>query len=264
MSLFLRFPSESPHVPGTPESSFRLDINSPVDLNRIPLITLLRSLAREQRFGNLLGEGIAYNVLQHSLFVTRIVQEIFKGSRNAVIGAMIHDLHEAVGLRDLPSPIKNAMRDEGDGAYDALCEFVDTVFAARFGYKYNDIDAALIKKADKFACAVEQFVLQGVEENWPTESADVLQFATAAEMLGQIGTASTGLTAQEQASGMVFAYESYFSQSAATETITLSKADMGLLSRILGLDVNSESDLGYDVYDDEEDLDEAREFKFTS
>jgi 5'-deoxynucleotidase YfbR-like HD superfamily hydrolase len=131
------------------------------------------ALAREHRFAGLLPEGCEWTVAHHLLLVAHILQHVFKMSPNVVLAGLGHDMPEGMGLRDLPSPVKHFMRDEGEYGYDALHEdageVVDTYLGLQ-GMTYAELDS--IHDADALALQVEQAHFQNVANAPPEPDRD--------------------------------------------------------------------------------------------
>lgn len=146
------------------------------DMERLPLVPVFVAMRREQRFGNLLAAGIDYSVLHHSLLVASITKDL-GGSKKAVCGAMIHDVHEGAGLRDLPSPVKAAMRAAGDTGYFELCAAFDRALEKRLGLELTAADREVIKAADEVALRIEQTVFQWATTAKPNADLEPEAFA---------------------------------------------------------------------------------------
>lgn len=141
------------------------------DLESADLFSAYLSIARDQRFGGLLPVGKRWSVLEHSIFVAYLVERL-GGSTQAVLGGQIHDLPEGVGLRDLPSPVKEFLRAHDNFAYDELHDAVEAQLHSRWGLRLSAEDEALIHKADRLALRVEQTRMQNVNGREYLESDD--------------------------------------------------------------------------------------------
>lgn len=97
-----------------------------------------------------------YSVAEHSVLVHDLVSEM-KATRFVRTAALYHDAAEAY-LGDIPSPLKNAMRD-GESAtspYESLTLTFEHHIGEKIGLDLpNLIDSPLIKIADVWALAIE-------------------------------------------------------------------------------------------------------------
>ena len=159
MSITLRYP-----VGQYREGTYTVDITDPEVVRTMDLTPVFVAMAREQRFANLLPRGIVYSVLHHSTLVSALVRKM-GGDLVTVFWALHHDAHEGAGFRDLPSPVKQALRDAGCTVYDDLTAAFDRALMARFGIELTEDQLALIKKADGLALRIEQNAFQDAKHS---------------------------------------------------------------------------------------------------
>jgi len=135
-----------------------IDLTEPKSSDIDP-VDLAVALSREGRFGNHTSQP--YSVLQHSLLVHQLVEShtahFHALSKASVeLQALMHDAAEAY-LKDIPRPIKNAMRlEEGPhpSAYDRLETRFYRAIMDRFRLPINL--HVLVKTADTHALEIER------------------------------------------------------------------------------------------------------------
>lgn len=143
------------------------------------------ALSRIPRFAGHTTSDIPYNVAQHSVHVSLLVEEYFAQNREVLfhtttastlcMKALFHDAHEAY-FGDIPSPIKRIT-----GLTEALKDIENTLDRAIFGaigiVPYTDTDKLAIKHCDKLAQAIEGRHLmpsKGLSWNLPQPTVDQL------------------------------------------------------------------------------------------
>ena len=114
------------------------------DMDVVDISTIAHALSMQCRFNG--HTRVFYSVAQHSELVSRLVPE-----EDALEG-LLHDCDEALGLPDLPSPIKSNIPE-----YRTLGEGVQELVFKKFGAKFpmpksvKDADARiLLNERDRF------------------------------------------------------------------------------------------------------------------
>lgn len=120
-------------------SARRFDYLAP-DPEAISIIDIATHLAREPRYGG--ATKRAYNVAQHSWFVSQIVPRGFE------LEGLLHDAEEYVG-KDIMSPLKALLPD-----YKALMKPIDQTIRAKFGLPPDM--SPCVHKADLIMLATER------------------------------------------------------------------------------------------------------------
>lgn len=101
--------------------------------------------------------GAPYSVAQHSLHVCKIVSRMTDDPKAQLYG-LLHDAHEALGLCDIPRPVKRALSSLGDmDGYKRVQVTLDAaVFVAAGLHAQMPTDIAQrVKLADDIAYATE-------------------------------------------------------------------------------------------------------------
>jgi len=117
---------------------------------------IAESLAKIPRF-NGHTQGAPYSVAQHSLHVCRIVEQ-FTDDPKAQLYGLLHDAHEALGLCDIPRPVKRALSSLGDfDGYKRVQITLDAAIfvAAGLHPEMPESIARIVKHADDIALATE-------------------------------------------------------------------------------------------------------------
>lgn len=109
----------------------------------IDIVDIAVALSRESRFNGHTRSFWAYNVAQHSVFVSNIVPWEHR------LWGLLHDASEAY-LKDLTWSVKQEIR----GAYKPMEEKTERVIAEKFGLPWPM--PACIKDADNIALATEK------------------------------------------------------------------------------------------------------------
>src|SRR3954466_10341620 len=122
---------------------------------------IARALANQCRFGG--HSRVFYSVAQHSVIVSRLVEER-GGDAEDAFAALMHDATEAY-LGDMPHPIKH--RSPLGAAFKEAEDHLEQVLAQRFNIKPNVPE---IKKVGRALLATERRALSG--ENWPWPELD--------------------------------------------------------------------------------------------
>lgn len=159
---------QAPDTRALTRSGRLVDVLKP-DPASIELTDIAWGLARQRRF---LGQtAISINIAAHSRFVAWIIARIFKASREAIFGGLLHDAHEYI-IGDWPTPAVNALAGHFEDSYplpdfavSALKSEVDQAIAAKLNLKsLSSDDQWLIKRADRIALEFEGRV--GFGKNW--------------------------------------------------------------------------------------------------
>jgi uncharacterized protein len=133
-------------------SGRKLDLDDP-QADQICLEDTAAALSKVCRFGA--QRKHFYSVAQHAVHVSRMVED--GGRPDLALAALHHDSHEAY-VCDLPSPVKNKLRDSDNLAYDQLGATLDVVIAEALGVTFpasSSEDYAVIKRADNRALLIE-------------------------------------------------------------------------------------------------------------
>lgn len=156
------------------------------DFNSIDIHDIAWALSRIPRFAGHTITAIPYNVAQHSIYVSELVEAIVKGEvetdllldnsyyRDNVdlcLKALLHDAHEAY-TGDIPSPIKRI--PELRETLKLIEMRLDHAISTSFGLdETTDSEKNLIKYADKLAQAIESYQFmpsRGLNWDLPTPS----------------------------------------------------------------------------------------------
>lgn len=108
---------------------------------------LLLCLARERRFSN----KADWTVLQHSIAVGVAAENMYEGNQILICRAYTHDLCEAV-IRDVPTPIKNAVGDGWWAMENMVQDKIEKCFDIA---KPSKGDEELMQNLDKAMLLVE-------------------------------------------------------------------------------------------------------------
>jgi 5'-deoxynucleotidase YfbR-like HD superfamily hydrolase len=119
---------------------------------------IARALGNLCRFGG--HSRVFYSVAQHSVIVSRLVEER-GGDAEDAFAALMHDATEAY-LGDMPHPIKH--RSPLGAAFKAAEEHLEQAINARFGVKS---DVPEIKRADRALLATERRTFSAETWHWP-------------------------------------------------------------------------------------------------
>jgi len=114
---------------------------------------IAHGLSRVCRFGGHVTCGF-YSVAQHSVFVSRLVEEALSGkpdlARDVAKRGLLHDAAEAY-LGDVISPLKKLL-----GGYDVIeARFLEAIFV-RFQVKHHQHADRFVKIADRIALTTER------------------------------------------------------------------------------------------------------------
>lgn len=115
------------------------------------------TLSRVQRFWGQLKEP--YTVAQHCLSLV----EYFDGDKELQAIAISHEIYEAMGLGDIPTPIKKMLPQVKDAENKAL-----EMFSKLYNLDYNKFHADIVKRADKGLMVMEANALmpKNPSYNW--------------------------------------------------------------------------------------------------
>jgi uncharacterized protein len=119
---------------------------------------IARALANLCRFGG--HSRSFYSVAQHSVIVSRLVEERTGDAQDA-FAALMHDATEAY-LGDMPHPLKH--RSPLGTAYKAAEDHLEQALRDRFGIKP---DVPEIKRVDKALLAAERRAFSAERWHWP-------------------------------------------------------------------------------------------------
>ena len=119
---------------------------------------IARALANQCRFGG--HSRVFYSVAQHSVIVSRVVEERGGGAEDA-FAALMHDATEAY-LGDMPHPLKH--RSPLGAAFKAAEEGLEQAIRARFAIKAHVPE---IKKVDRALLATERRAFSAEAWHWP-------------------------------------------------------------------------------------------------
>jgi uncharacterized protein len=119
---------------------------------------IARALANLSRFGG--HTRVFYSVAQHSVIVSRLVEER-GGDAEDAFAALMHDATEAY-LGDMPHPIKH--RSPLGTAFKAAEDQLEEVLRERFRIKP---DVPEIKRVDRALLATERRAFSGENWHWP-------------------------------------------------------------------------------------------------
>lgn len=155
-------------------SGARIDLSDP-DPASIRIADVAGALSRICRFGAQIEQF--YSVAEHALLVSRLVVEA--GRPDLALAALHHDSHEAY-ICDLPTPVKRCLGDSLS-EYRLLGDRLDDAIAAALGFPRprNDLDEAVIKRADRRALLAEAALLvhdrgDGIRQTLRAEGIDLL------------------------------------------------------------------------------------------
>ena len=163
------------------------------DASSIDINDIAWSLSRIPRFAGHTITGLSFNVPQHSVYVSELVEEILtdsdvadkagfdrfsivemNGINSVLIKALIHDAHEAY-TGDIPSPIKripelNTTLKLIEGRLD------HAIFTALELSEVTDSEQHLIKYCDKLAQAIEGYQFMPSRGlNWNLPKTDLIR-----------------------------------------------------------------------------------------
>ena len=116
------------------------------------------TLSRIQRFWSQLKQG--YTVTQHSLSMV----EYFDGDVQMQKVAIAHEIYEAMGLGDIPSPIKALLPQVKEAENNAL-----KIFAKLYEIDYNLFFCEDLKRVDKGLMVMEAQALMPKSTNYNWE-----------------------------------------------------------------------------------------------
>jgi hypothetical protein len=119
---------------------------------------IARALANQCRFGG--HSRVFYSVAQHSVLVSRLVEER-GGDTEDAFAALMHDATEAY-LGDMPHPLKH--RSPLGAAFKAAEQHLEQAIRERFRIK---ADVPEIKRADRALLATERRAFSGESWHWP-------------------------------------------------------------------------------------------------
>jgi hypothetical protein len=119
---------------------------------------IARALANQCRFGG--HSRVFYSVAQHSVIVSRVVEER-GGDAEAAFAALMHDASEAY-LGDMPHPLKH--RSPLGAAFREAEEHLERALRERFRIKP---DVPEIKPADRALLASERRAFSAETWHWP-------------------------------------------------------------------------------------------------
>lgn len=115
------------------------------------------TLSRVQRFWGQLREP--YTVAQHCLSLV----EYFDGDKELQAIAISHEIYEAMGLGDIPTPVKKMLPQVKNAENQAL-----EMFAKLYELDHNKFHTEIIKRADKGLMVMEASALmpKNPSYNW--------------------------------------------------------------------------------------------------
>jgi len=143
-----------------------LDLKNPKP-EQIRVEYIARSLSTITRFRGVFG---FYSVAQHSVLVARELRR--QGADPVtVFWGLLHDAAEAY-LADIPTPAKS-MREFDRAAF--AFDRIDRAIRSAFGVIWNDVDAALVKRADLNLLFWERDALTKIN-HWPHTSWGIENF----------------------------------------------------------------------------------------
>jgi hypothetical protein len=119
---------------------------------------IARALANQCRFGG--HSRVFYSVAQHSVIVSRLVEER-GGDPEDAFAALMHDASEAY-LGDMPHPLKH--RSPLGAAFKAAEDHLEQALRERFRIK---ADVPAIKRADRALLATERRAFSAERWTWP-------------------------------------------------------------------------------------------------
>jgi uncharacterized protein len=119
---------------------------------------IARALANQCRFGG--HSRVFYSVAQHSVIVSRLVEER-GGDAEDAFAALMHDATEAY-LGDMPHPLKH--RSPLGAAFKAAEGHLEQVIRARFRIRP---DVPEIKRVDRALLATERRAFSAESWHWP-------------------------------------------------------------------------------------------------
>jgi uncharacterized protein len=119
---------------------------------------IARALANQCRFGG--HSRVFYSVAQHSVIVSRLVEER-GGDTEDAFAALMHDATEAY-LGDMPHPLKH--RSALGAAFRAAEEHLERSIRDRFGIRP---EVAEIKRVDRALLATERRAFSAEDWHWP-------------------------------------------------------------------------------------------------
>lgn len=146
-----------------------VDLRAP-DLRGVTMRDLAVALSRESRWSGHTREG--YSVLQHQLVVALLLGEVLESrdpTPEEVLAALQHDLPEALGLRDLATPVKRLLGP----SYRRLERRLGRACATRWGWSpllRRALDASPVLGADRLALSAESGLLA-----FPTRYKDAVE-----------------------------------------------------------------------------------------
>ncbi len=119
---------------------------------------IARALANQCRFGG--HSRVFYSVAQHSVLVSRLVEEA-GGDAEDAFAALMHDATEAY-LGDMPHPLKH--RSALGAAFREAEGHLELAIRDRFGIRP---DVPEIKRVDRALLAAERRAFSAEEWHWP-------------------------------------------------------------------------------------------------
>ncbi|MFV3074531.1 hydrolase [Niveispirillum fermenti] len=134
---------------------------SPAD---IVLEDWVTGASRVARWGGQTRGAVAYNVLQHSVLLERVLVTLLAPDASPILrrAALMHDLHEGGGLGDVVTPYGKLFATAGLREVKARLDRA-LFLAAGLPWPLPEPQAALIKKADRIIAVSEAIQLMG----WP-------------------------------------------------------------------------------------------------
>lgn len=153
-------------------------------MNDISIEDIAWALSRIPRFAGHTTCQIPYNVAQHSVHVSLLVQKHvsenwehypeLRSISDIVLKALLHDAHEAY-IGDIPSPIKHL-----DGLRERFKEIENGLDRAIFGaiglVPFTQIEKDIIKQADLLALSIEGYhFMPSKGANWNLPAPNALQ-----------------------------------------------------------------------------------------
>src|SRR3954452_16540680 len=128
------------------------------DPDQLDIADIARALANVCRFGG--HSRVFYSVAQHSVIVSRLVEER-GGDAEDAFAALMHDATEAY-LGDMPHPLKH--RSPLGAAFKEAEDHLEQAIRERFAIKP---DVPEIKRAANTLLATELRALSGENWHWP-------------------------------------------------------------------------------------------------
>jgi len=176
-----------------------VNIADPRTAETVDLFTVCLALARQQRFGCQLAEGLQYDNATHSWNVAVACEQLMhrrgmlvaKQPSPVVFAALVHDFPEGLGWGDVISPIKQLMASVLEYSYQDGHNDCAWGFAKRFGLTQLTMEELdLVKEADTLTYLAEDTALRGAPRQAEFKDAaasDIYDFMVGIVALSALG-----------------------------------------------------------------------------